>query len=203
MSIQTFEYCSLHYLNQWLNDDKIYSEAFANNDDDKIKEAVKFYRVARTLHTKFDEKKDLKRYAPLLEILDLVSSEQFQNNPVDKIIEIEKRISEKYGNRKVLSATTKLLWLKMKHPIVIYDSKARKALNSKDGNFQDFYEKWHHGFIQYQDKIKTVCSKLSELHLYAIDQEIGTKDYIEQISSEAWFHERVFDIYLWHKGGKS
>ncbi len=206
MSIQTFEYCSLHYLNLWLSKDKGYSEALAGNDEDEklsaLKDAGGFYRVARNLHSEFDEKKGLKRYAPLLEILDSVSVAQFKYNSVNEILEIKKLISEKYGNREVLSATTKFLWLKIKSPILIYDSQARTALNSKDGDLQDFYEKWCSDFKRHQEEIENACSKLSELNLYAVDQKVGTKDYIEKIASESWFHERVFDIYLWNKGGE-
>jgi hypothetical protein len=54
MSIQTFEYCSLNYLNQWLSKDKGYCETLAGNDEDKklseLKKAATFYKIARNLH---------------------------------------------------------------------------------------------------------------------------------------------------------
>ena len=50
--------------------------------------------------------------------------------------------------------------------------------------------------------IEEACTHLPDLHLYAVDQMVGTKQYIEELSLEPWFHERVFDIYLWHMGSK-
>jgi len=112
-----------------------------------------------------------------LEILDSINSEQFKDNLVKEILEIEKRISKQYGNRGVLSLTTKFLWLKTKRPILIYDSQARIAIGTKDGDLAGYYQKWREDFEKYQPKIKEACTQLSNLHLYAVDQDLGTKIY--------------------------
>jgi len=207
MAIQTFEYCSLQYLNQWLMYDRDYCETLSTGDiEDKLetlKSAGGFYGVARNLPRVFDEGKGYKRYEPVLEILDPVLKEQFKENPARKIKEIESKISAKYGKRSVLSLTTKFLWLKIKQPIVIYDSQARIALDIEKGDLDGFYIKWKEEFSNHKNQIAVACSRLPELHLYAIDQNIGTKEYISKISSKSWFHERVFDNYLWSKGNDS
>lgn len=218
MAIPTFEYCSLQYLNQWLTYDRHYCQALSNsnnnnNDDDKkltaLKNAASFYRVARNLPSEFDVKKGLARYQPVLEILDTVNQNQFSNSnnnnnkPVKKILDIEKTISQKYGNRRVLSLTTKFLWLKIKQPIIIYDSQARIALELKTDDLQAYYNKWHKHFEKHKNQIKEACSKLPELHLYTADKEAGTPKYIKEITTKSWFHERVFDIFLWNKGNKA
>lgn len=207
MAIQTFEYCSLHYLNQWLTYDRGYCQALSKGDNENkltaLKNAGGFYRVARNLPSEFDEKKGIARYQPVLEILDEVDQNQFQVNPVERILEIERKISEKYGNRNVLSLTTKFLWLKVKQPILIYDLQARIAVGTENGNLDAYYEKWQEAFKKHQNQVKNACSKLPDLHLYAVDQEVGTKEYIKDVSSKSWFHERVFDIYLWSKGNNA
>jgi len=159
--------------------------------------------VARNLPRKFDEEKELRRYEPVLAILDTVVKEQFKDDPVKKILEIERKISSKYGCRNVLSLTTKFLWLKIKQPILIYDSQARTAVDSGDGDLVGYYKKWLEGFGKHKKQIEEACSQLSELCLYAVDQDVGTKEYINEVSSESWFHERVFDIYLWSKGNNA
>lgn len=207
MATQTFEYCSLHYLNQWLSNDRKYCQVLSNEDKknklEVLKEAGSFYRVARNLPSKFDEKKGLNRYAPVLDILNEIEECQFQDNPAQEIININKEISKRYGKKSVLSLTTKFLWLKIKQPILIYDSQARKALGTKDGDLVNYYKKWHGEFRTNQHDIKKACSKLPDLHLYAFDQKFGTKGYIKDVSSQPWFHERVFDIYLWGKGNNA
>ena len=183
MADQTFEYCSLHYLNQWLKYDRVYCQFISDGDKAEklsaLKSAGGFYRVARNLPSEFDVKKRVARYQPVLDILDSVYKEQFQDNPVDKILEIEKEISKKYGNRSVLSLTTKFLWLKIKHPVLIYDSQARIAVDSNNGDLVDFYKKWRKNFEENRNQIEIACSKLSALYLYAVDQEVGTKEYIK------------------------
>jgi hypothetical protein len=207
MATQTFEYCSLHYLNQWLTYDRGYCQALSNGSEEKklsaLKSAGGFYRVARSLPRKFDEKKGLTRHQPVLEILDSVSQKQFMDNPVKKILEIEREISGKYGNRSVLSLTTKFLWLKIKQPVLIYDSQARVAVGSNNGDLVGYYKKWQEGFERHKKQIEEACSQLPEHHLYAVDREVGTEEYIKEVSSKSWFQERVFDIYLWNKGNNA
>lgn len=207
MTTITFEYCSLHYLNQWLTYDMGYCQALATgNKNEKLttfKKAGGFYRVARNLPSEYDEKKGLARYEPVFDIIDPLTPNQFENNPVKQISEIERRISEKYGNISVLSLTTKFLWIKIKQPILIYDSQARNAVDTENGDLHAYYEKWREKFKANQREIVEACSKLPDMHKYAVNQEVGTKEYILEISAKTWFHERVFDIYLWHKGNNA
>lgn len=207
MATKTFEYCSLDYLNQWLTYDMTYCHTLANgNKSEKLtalKNAGGFYKIARNLLSIYDEGKGLTRYEPVLDIIDPLKPIQFENNPVNEIFEIERRISEKYGNKGLLSLTTKFLWIKIKQPILIYDSKARIALGTENGVLDAYYEKWREEFKANQREIVDVCSKLPDMNKYAVNQEVGTKEYIREISDETWFHERVFDIYLWNKGNNA
>ncbi len=207
MPVQNFEYCSYHYLNQWLTHDRNYRLILNSNDKEKklaaLKKAGGFYRIARNLPREFDEKKGLVRYQPVLNILDLTSQDQFKENPIKKIREIQNKISKRYGNRNVLSLTTKFLWLKIKQPILNYNSRARIAVGSKNGDLDDYYIKWKNDFRKHLTRIEEICCKLPDLHMYVVDQEVGTKEYIKEVSSKPWFHERVFDIYLWNKGNNT
>jgi hypothetical protein len=203
MATTTFEYCSLSYLNLWLKDDKNYCDALATgNRSEKLsalRSAAFTYRIARTLHSSLTGPA---RYESLLDIIDSQEPIQFENDIVKEIRNVAARISVKYGHRNVLSATTKFLWIKIKQPILIFDSRARNALGIRNNNgLEDFYDKWRAGFENNKTAIVNACSKLPEMNKYALDQEVATKDYIRKISNKTWFHERVFDIYLWNKGG--
>ncbi|PIE46481.1 MAG: hypothetical protein CSA42_08345 [Gammaproteobacteria bacterium] len=201
-----FEYCSLNYLNQWLSHDRAYCQVFSEgNKTEKLnmlKRAADFYKVARNLPKKFDEGQKLERYEPVLEIIESVDKNDFNEDPLLKIREIEGKISKKYGNRSVLSLTTKFLWLKIKQPILIYDSQARIALNVPNGDLEKYYDKWRVSFGDRKNEIIKACSELPKMHLYTIDNEVGTQEYIKSLVGNSWFHERVFDIYLWNEGKK-
>lgn len=202
MATKTFEYCSLEYLNQWFTNDRGYCQALANGDKSEklaaLKSAGGFYKVARNLDSKYE--KGLIRYEPVLDIIDPLKPSQFENDTVKEIREIEGRLSEKYGNKSLLSLTTKFLWIKIKQPILIYDSRAMDALGTESGDLEAYYKKWREEFKANQKEIVEVCSKLADMNKYAVNQEVGTKEYIRKISNNTWFHERVFDIYLWNKG---
>ncbi|MDD2776815.1 MAG: hypothetical protein PHU06_12745 [Gallionella sp.] len=207
-----FEFCSLHYLNQWIIKDSKYCEGLRNGNEDKklttLQDAAGFYKVARNLHTteSFKPTESHKRYQSVLECIDSLRSSDFSSCPTTKVMEIERQISDQYGDgkRSVLSLTTKLLWLKVKEPIVIYDSQARNALEIEpgelDGKYPEYYDAWQRAFKHHKTKIADVCAKLPELHLYAANRT--PKAEIEAVANQNWFHERVFDIYLWNKGNR-
>src|SRR5712692_2920494 len=196
MTTTTFEYCSLHYLNLWLKNDMNYCHALATgNWGEKLtalREAAVAYSVARTLPSKLDRPA---RYERLLDIIDPLEPTQFQDDPPREIRKIARKVSEAYGGRNVLSATTKFLWIKIKQPILVFDSRARNALSIRNNNdLEGFYDKWREGFKANESAIVNACSKLPDMNKYAVNQEVATREYIREISDQTWFHERVFDI---------
>ena len=188
----------------WLQHDRPYHESINNgnckNKLTGIKKAATYYKVARNLPKEFDEDIGYYRYEPILKILDKVNSADFYGNTVESIKKVHNRISQEYGNRSVLSFTTKLLWLKIRNPIIIYDSQARIALDTPDSDLLAFYEAWREGFNTQREAIAEVCDELDKVAEYAYDQTIATPSYVKDISAQIWFQERVFDVYLWHKG---
>jgi len=188
----------------WLGHDRLYHESLNNGTREEklisIKKAATYYKVARNLPKEHDEYTGRARYEPILEEIDKVSVSDFSGDVVKSIIKVQRRISKVYGDRGVLSITTKLLWLKMRDPIIIYDSQARKVLRTVDGDLSGFYEAWRTQFDIYSSAIATVCSNLSSVSKYSCDQAIATPAYVDAISEQPWFQERVFDVYLWHGG---
>jgi len=215
MAIQTPEYCSLQYLNQWIEYDKPIYKALCEGSEvdklDQLNRAGNFYKVARNLPGKYNPKDppNLNKYKKLLDLLEDIEKDQFKDDPVSKIINYEKEIRNQYkSKKKVLSLTTKFLWFKVRHPILIYDSRARAALKTEDDNYESFYKAWRKEFKNKQDDIEEACKQLPGLssYSYSVKQKNYKKElinHIENVCSKKWFHERVFDIYLWNKGNNS
>jgi hypothetical protein len=200
-----FKYCALHYLNQWIEQDRPCCDALAGRDDSlKLQALAKVaaqYGIARTLPKRYDVKNGLQRYRPVLEIIDAQKRADFQgDNLVPSIMKVSKEISKKYGGHGSISLTTKLLWMKMKSPIIIYDSRARTAVGTALGDLAEYYEEWRKRFTPCDDQIRDACASLSKVHEYVENPEIATVPYIEEITAHAWFRERVFDFYLWGGG---
>lgn len=202
-----FEYCALRYLNMWLETEKAQHEALAGPDGpDGVDEAKKLaalskfatgYRIARNLRTAFDVDKDVARLKPVLDILGKFCPEDFDGELLQGAIRtVENQIRSAYGDRGVLSATTKFLWLKFRTPIIIYDRQARIALKTKTEDLAGFYAKWREGFEKNRPLIDAACDSLPSVSKFTM----WTTDEIAEVASQQWFRERVFDIYLWQIG---
>ncbi|HXM51165.1 MAG TPA: hypothetical protein VN956_25190 [Pyrinomonadaceae bacterium] len=200
-----FNYWALHYLNLWLSRDRRFCEALEGHDEaaklQALSEAATFYKVARNLPKAFDIEKKFPRYKPVLDVIDALNPSMFQGSRlIPSIEQVRSHISERYGDLGVTSLTTEFLWLKMKSPIIIYDSRARKALGMKADSLRAYYEKWRERFDSSCNEINAACASLPKVHQYSEDPELATPRYIERIASQPWFRERVFDVYLWTKG---
>ena len=205
----TFEYCSLAYLNMWLSGEYRWVEAMRGDDRTAKLQAManfaKAYRISRNFHLKHELKDGVQteRFGKVLNLINSLTAADFASDRLlPKLNEIRGRISTAYGELDALSATTKFLWLKLQSPIIIFDRRARTALRSKHADIDDFYYRWRNSFEVHAPEIARVCSSLLEVRRYCIDPEAVTPRFMEQVASQAWFHERVFDIYLWTVGGQ-
>lgn len=169
----SWEYFSLHYLDMWLRHDLLYHKSINSGTRDErlnsIKKAATYYKVARNLPKEYDEDIGCARYEPILKIIDKAIASDFSGDTVKSIRKVQNKISKAYGDRGVLSITTKLLWLKIRDPIIIYDSQARKALKTDDGDLSGFYEAWRTEYSAHSKAIASVCSKLSSVSKYSPD----------------------------------
>jgi len=228
-----FNYYALKYLmNVWLGNDCECVKLITNNDKDKrleaIKKAASFYSISRNFPTKFDlteEEEEIaaksnkkikpdKRYRHVLSILEELGNDKFTSlmsyeKVCKRVLEIKSEISKKYSSndkeRNLISATTKFLWLKYKSPIVIYDSRAVRAITEMSGDlkvkdYKTFYDKWKEEYKNNQPDIKKACNRLYDIEDFLPDRECEPLRNIKDWTSKPWFHERVFDIYLWEEG---
>jgi len=200
-----FKYYALHYLNLWVSQDKPCCEALGGSDRSKkletLAKAARAYSIARTLPTRYDVGKGLPRYGPVLKIIDAENRADFRGKYLlPSIRKVRKKISTKYGGHGGLSLTTKFLWLKMKSPIIVYDSRAREALHAAPGDIEEYYKLWHEEFTRCEQEIRDACASLHRVHEYTKIPEMPTPQDIAKIAAHRWFRERVFDAYLWRIG---
>lgn len=205
MAKRTFDNCALHYLNQWLDKDSHFFEALGSGDESRqltaLKNAGDFYRVARNLPTKHEVEKNVVRYKPVLDVLNGIQETDLDSDNLNTLIlRANGAISANYGGRETLSLTTKFMWLKFRSPVKIYDSQARTALGTKTGDIAEFNAVWTESFYEHLADIQSSCERLVQVRNYSIDPKVATPRFIEALSSQAWFQERVFDVYLWNLG---
>lgn len=202
MPKQTFDYCALQFLNQWLGKEETYCKLLESSEVESQRKALikagGHFRVARNLPKIFETRNNLSRYQPVLDTLNDIEDVNAKNI-VDVVDQARNQISEKYGGRSVLSLTTKFLWLKIKSPVRIYDKQARIALKTADGGFADFNEAFSERYAKNENLITSACSNLESVQSYSVRPDMKA-DEIKSLASEQWFKERVLDIYLWNEG---
>lgn len=202
MQKRTFDFCALHFLNQWMDREARIHEMLADTEEEKrrmaLSEAGAYFKVARNLPTQYEDGNGVTRYQPILEILNRIET----INPADVVSTVagtERSISDYYGGRKALSLTTKFLWLKVRSPVRIYDRQARVALGTREGDYEEFNEAFSVFFENHSQQVADACHALKSVMNYSVRPDLA-KDALEELTSEIWFQERVVDIYLWHAG---
>ncbi|NTW77397.1 MAG: hypothetical protein HGB33_06440 [Syntrophaceae bacterium] len=203
MPVRTFDFCALQFLNQWLEKeakicDSLASDARATQRDALVK-AGGYFSIARNLPTKYEINKNLERYDPVLEVLASLPQVITPDNVEREIEKAQQAISTQYGGRKVLSLTTKFLWLKVKAPVRIYDNQARIALGTQDGDFSAFNAAFSARLAQCTPDIERACSKLKSVVSYTVIPKMSASE-VDSLANMQWFKERVLDIYLWNQG---
>ncbi|MDA7910042.1 hypothetical protein N9B44_00065 [bacterium] len=204
MPSRSLEHCSLHYLNQWIRHDSQCCQAFKFGTTTEklsaLSHAVSFYGISRNLPLRSDTNKGLPRFKPLLNALEQVKPQDFKSNPVAGIRKFESAIQKHYGSASKASLATKVLWLRLKRPIIIYDAQVRIAIGTRPGDLDSFYARWRESFETKNAEISQVCERLEKMGDYSVDHKLATPKYIRKVASTKWFRERVFDIYLWNLG---
>lgn len=223
----TLSYCVLHYFNQWLSEDRHYIHALRETRQpqkhrDAINRFCGFYKVRRCFPTAPDKTHRLEKVRLLLFPGSAQSAKEplaGHLKPLEHVTTVEKKLrkrykTEKQKNHSKLSATTKLLWLRQRvlgdadnyssdvNNIVIYDSKACSALGYSGRNYGDYLETWHETYEPFSDDISTLCEQLSVASSYMLEYDKEAIQHAATVTQQSWFHERVFDIYLWFLGDR-
>ena len=198
---ENFHYFALNYLNDWLNIDRPLFERLKKSSNAQTgREALvaiaKQYGVARCFLKKHE--KGRKRLDPVYRRLQKIGKPSSQTSAIEAVSKLESKLAKLY-EQKTLSATSKLLWFKFQSPVVIYDSRAVRALELRTtDNYETYYLAWRTMYLSYQKQIKQCCKSLPRARKYAVTGL--SKDEICKITNKRWFRERVFDKFLYYNG---
>jgi len=193
----TFEYCTLKLLNMYIKEEKAFLDILSPNLNSHV-EAIKvntLYKISilYSVHRfKGFKKEKMKTLFSAYNKVELIN-----NNPADVVNSFSKDIANVFETeRSFISMSSKLLWFKFKSPVIIYDTRAKKAIKYKSDNYAEYIKEWEKQYLKKQAQIKTACNNVAKL-----DKSFFYSGFNRKILQEKWFHERVFDIYLWEIGG--
>lgn len=203
-----FDYFALRALMLWVRAERDLLKSFRRAPtSDAIRQSLKHFMISRNFKGIGSDPTVAKSIARLLE---KVSAKQryTPDEAVEKVLLLEKRFVTKF-KRSNLSAASKLLWLKHRTPFIIYDKRAVDALPidvdalpiEKDKrNYPAYCRRWRLEFGKVQGEIESAAKRLLKLQGY-FSSCLSSKIKLKTVVNRPWFHERIFDVYLWEKGG--
>ncbi|WP_129591359.1 hypothetical protein [Salinicola tamaricis] len=199
--MENFNYFALMYLNDWYWWDKPFSERIGGPDKDDSLEAfhgaAKYYKVTRNFSGLKNEKRLATAEALVLDVKGPISA----NEACETVRALAASFQEKYG-KNAISAASKLLWLRFKSPIIIFDGRAVAWLRANKykvpygASYDTYCEKWLLAFDRHEERIREACEGLINVKQYSLVAEENHGE-LEGLVRQRWFLERVFDKYLW------
>ncbi len=193
---------ALYYAEVWTHKERGFVDGLASTDPLRrlkaICDAGGYFRISRSLEVAYDVGVGLPRLKPVLNTLDRVSPESVTDATLRTVVgELRREIGRAYGGRDLLSAATKFLWLRHRDIVVIYDSQARLALGAPSGDYDNYLERWRSEYSRVKPKVIDACKRL----LQARQLEDSVRAEVNAHGASEWFRRRVFDVYLWERGG--
>ena len=201
-----FDYHAMQALNYWVKPNRgFYSKL--NSEDRKlvlegIADVLTTYKVARNFkRTEINGK----RYSYLLNLVTKYKKNLRSGKIVTSVESLAADIKIKYGQY-AISAASKVLWFYSRDKVVIYDELARLALVNLSGvklkksDYSKFFDVWHTEYKKFNADIRASSQKLVSVSRFSLARELSERD-LERIVKSNWFHNRVFDYYLWYIGG--
>jgi len=198
--------CAVEYAGSWATKERLFVTGLAGSNRlqrlDAVQRAGGYFRVSRSFKRAFDVDVGIPRLQPVLDVLDRLSTRAITENTLGGVVrDLRRDLGRPYGNRDLLSAATKFLWLLRRDVVVIHDRQARIALNAPSGDYDGYLELWHAAYSRRRDEVEAVCNRMSVQTERLAKSPTMDCDLCEIVQAQ-WFKRRVFDIYLWKTGAK-
>jgi hypothetical protein len=195
-----FHYAACTYLNEYVVTDEPCIESLQSTalTDDEVCEALSKMATDYGISRNFSdvERLEWRRYRPVLQVL-RTASPPAEDDGVDCVLLFEMELKRITG-KDLLSAASKMLWMRFKHPIVIYDSLTwkyfvgRGVLNDTKSSYGQFCSEWRAEFDRKLPEIQQACRELIPFRRFTLAKDMDATK-LEEITGSLWFHERVFD----------
>jgi hypothetical protein len=196
--------CAIEYARLWVTRERQLVTDFAAPSKARrlaaLQRAGGYFRISRNFPMVYDVEAGLKRLAPALAAIDRVSTDAVTSHSLPSVIaSLRRELGRSYGDRDLLSAATKFLWLRHREVVIIFDRQARLALGTPSGDYDRYLTTWYSGYADREVEIEYSCSQLASSKAplapdAAVDQEV------RELAGAEWFRRRVYDGYLWKVG---
>jgi len=194
--------CALRFLDQWFLEEKPLYEGLAPERSKKeqlgtLDKAMSYFKIARNFQTAWDKQKGIPRFQPVLEVL---NKQPEGGDDIDAVVRLETELRLEYPDHRLISAASKLTWLRRRDSVIIFDSLVKTSLGLTDVDYKTYCEVWMAQYEDCREKIESVCSKQGDAAKFSVCEFDLDNDEIKRVAREPWFHRRVFDTFHWFRG---
>ena len=196
-----FEYCAARFLDQWERKERPLHVALSGNpSSDAVRKALASFQVARGFAGLSG-----KAASVVAALLD-ASNQLDEQNVVTRVDMLADRFEKDFGTRN-LSAASKLLWLRCRSPVLIFDARAVNALGRlrhelKGSSYHTFYHAWRREYDSRQTELEYAIHALEGIKPFTASWYRSSVTFRADIRAR-WFSERTFDLFLWELGRES
>jgi hypothetical protein len=213
--LTNFRFFALTYLSDWWQYDDQFVRGLrpqAKSRREYLEKAANYYQVSRSFSDDYDgpagrlDKALTEVDAMLLTVNNVITP----TNVDATVTTLAQRLGSIYLKKKtgkpqnLISAASKFLWLRRRSPVVIYDGRAVATLTALQANTGETYSSyrsaWRAEFPKYEVRIRSACSNLSHSSVKNFAPDGTAKIRLNSVLRTRWFHERVFDKFLWWNG---
>ena len=210
--LTNFKFFALAYLSDWWQYDENFVVGLRRpgNRRETLVRAATYYQVIRSFAKKWDggPQRLVKALKELDAVLASVNNTITPANVDQTVTDLATRLGSIYQKKgkpqNLVSAASKFLWICRRRPVVIYDDRAKTCLirmSATPGTtYKSYREAWHLEFPKYEARIQSACLALANGSVKNFAPSSSAKRGLKSVVRKAWFHERVFDKFLWWNG---
>jgi hypothetical protein len=197
-----FYYAAYSYLDEWMQKDSRFhqilaferrAETSATAGAECLVEVAKHYKVIRTLRRTEENFRLEAAYKALH-----ATEPPTESDVVEKVEAFARALGNKYGGI-ALSASSKILWMRFRSPVIIYDSIVAdwlcKNCGYKDDGYPNYHRIWSRKYREYEEEIEDACAELNSVKKFTLAREVSAAQLSEWANSK-WFKQRVFDHFI-------
>ncbi len=197
--LNPFDRAARRWLSIYLNTDRRWIQQLSMGTVPEKAEAVRQAAHAFSISRNFP-KCDLEgaaKHVRTVEQLDATNPNHFGDDVSSLVLDLERRFVESHqSKRMMLSAASKLLWIRHPGRSVIIDNHAAKVLGFTAVNlsmYRDYVLIWKQRYADVRNDIGTAVDALLK------EDGLVPSEITAALSTE-WFRQRAFDLYLWQTG---
>jgi hypothetical protein len=199
-TMSSFDRGAREWLGLYINTDRDWIRRFSEGMPLERAEAVRQAAHAFSVGRNFPacDLQGAEKHLRTVEELEATDPDAFGDDIASLVLDLERRFVIRHqSNRIMLSAASKLLW--MKHPgrSIIIDNQAATVLGFSSVGldmYRDYVAAWQARYAAAKKEIAAACDSM-------LTTPGQVPEEIKDAVSEEWFRQRAFDLYLWQTGG--